>query len=139
MQVGKFTLANEEKVDRALNGAQQADSTRVGGVGNLAYKDGEVWKREGEELSEKEVVSLEFALLAEYDRLGGLVKKGTDKVKTGSFYNIKSRKPHENPVATFVFMINGREVEVKDGEEVPLVVKAAQVLAEEEKPKRKKK
>lgn len=139
MNVRKFTLVNAEKVERALNGAQQADSTRVGGVGGGAYKDGEVWKREGEELSEKEVVSLEAALIAEYDKLGGLVKKGADKVKVGSFYNFKSRKPHEKPVATFVFMINGKEVEVKDGEEVPLKVKAAQILAEDEAPKRKKK
>lgn len=140
MQIGKFTLLNEEKIERALNGAQQSDSTRVGGVGNGAYKDGDVWKREGEELGDKEVVSLEAALLAEYDRLGGLIKKGTDKVKVGSFYNFKSKKPHEKPVATFVFMINGKEVEVKDGEEVPLKVKAAQLLAEEEEaPKRKRK
>jgi len=136
---GEYTLKNEEKLDRALNGAQQADSTRKGGVGEGAYLEGGVWKRDGKELSEKDVAVLQSAVLAEYDRLGGLIVRGNDKVKTGSFYDFKGRRPHAKPQVVFVYMINGKQVEVKEGDKVPGIVEAAQQLAEEEAPKKRKK
>jgi len=142
MNIGEFTLVNPEKLDRALNGVQLANSSRVGGVGNGAYNENGVWKRNGEELSKEDVSSLEKSLLAEYDRLGGLIRKGGDKVKTGSFYSFTGRKPREKAEVVLTFMINGKQVEVKDGEDVPPVVRAAQQLQEEEseeKPKRRKK
>lgn len=132
MIVGNYTLVNPEKVDRALNGSQQADSTRVGGVGKGAYKEGNIWMRGGEVISEKDVVILESALLAEYDRLGGLIRKGGDKVVTGSFYDFKARKSLNPPMVKFEFMINGKQVVIGEEDEVPSIVRAARELQKED-------
>lgn len=126
-----YTLINAEKVERALNGFQNNKGGIVGGVGKGAYRDGDVWKREDVELSETEVDSLEFALLAEYDKLGGFIKRGEDKVKTGSFYNLKAKKPHDKPVVFFVYKVGNRFVEVPDNVELPGEVKAVKILNEQ--------
>ena len=133
MNIQDYILVNSEKVDRALNGSQQASSDRVGGVGNGAYFESGQWKRSGEVLSEKEVAVLESALLAEYDRLGGLIKKGGDKVMMGAFYDFKGRKPKIKPDVKLVFMINGREMIIDADEPAPPVIKAAQELEKIEK------
>jgi len=121
MLVKEFLLVNEEKVERALNGSVVGDGTHKGGVSKTdgTYDDG--------------------ALLAEYDKLGGLIKKGSDNVKTGSFYDFKAKKPKATPEIVFTYMINGKVVEVKDGTELPGIVKAAKILAEEEEAPKKKK
>mgnify|MGYP001565878388 CR=1 FL=1 len=128
MRVGGFELANQEKVTRALEGVVTGSGNHVGGI---AREDGSYD---------------DDALLAEYDRLGGLIRKGTDKVKTGSFYDFKAKKPRTKPQVSFIFRVNGKEVEVPDGAELPGIVKAARILAAdeaedeaEETPKLKKK
>lgn len=113
MQIGKFELVNEEKVERALNGT----------VGQSGIVHGGIRKEDG---------SFDEAdLLAEYDKLGGLIQSGTDKVKTGSFYDFKNRRALAKPNVVFTFFVNGKFVEVKDGVELPGEVKAAKIVAEE--------
>jgi len=130
MEIKGYTLVNDEKVGRALNGVE-IDGNLKGGVGNGAYFEDNEWKRDGSKLSEKEAESLETALLAEYDKLGGLIKKGDDKVKMGSFYDFKAKKPRALPKVTFVYRVNGKHVEVPDGVELPGAVKAARLLEKE--------
>lgn len=145
MNVKGYSLVNTEKLDRALNGTPMDDSRTVGGVGGGAYFEEGVWKKEGSELSKKETDALEFSLLAEYDRIGGLIRKNGDKVQTGSFYNFKARAPHEKPRVVFVYKVNNRFVEVPEGTELPGEVKAAKILESkeeeeaevEEKPKKR--
>ena len=136
MKIKDFILVNEEKVERALNGVPDSRPNSagqsVGGVGQGAYFDG-VWKRDGEDLSEAEVDKLESAILAEYDKLGGLIKRGDDTIKTGSFYDIKARTPRKEPKIIFTFRdIKGRYVEVPDGVELPREVKAAKIRDQKE-------
>lgn len=128
MEIQEFTLVNTEKLERALNGTQTGSGTVIGGVGSGAYFD-DGWKRNGEPLSESEVATLEHALLAEYDKIGGLVMKGDDKVKTGSFYNFTARKPRATPEVVFTYLVNGQIVDVPAEEETPGIVKAAKKVA----------
>lgn len=108
MVVNGFTLVNPDKVNRALDGAMNERGEFVGGV---RKEDGTFDKAE---------------LLAEYDRIGGLIKKGEDKVRTGSFFNFAARKPRPEPTVEFEFRVNGEMVIVKATEEKPNVVKAVQ-------------
>lgn len=133
-----FELINGEKVERALNGTNTG-TRMIGGVGNGAYYDEgtEEWMREGKKLTEVEVAALENAVLAEYDRLGGAIRKGNgDLVKMGCFYDFKGRKPIEKPKVITVHKVNGAVVEVGEDEEEPGDVKAARILANEEKKKK---
>jgi hypothetical protein len=128
MEIQGFTLINTDKLERALNGTPMSDSTMKGGVGDGAYFENGVWMRNGEELSAKEVETLEFSLLAEYDKLGGLIKKGDDKVKTGSFFNFTAKKPHAKPQVVYIFNVNGKFVDVPEGTDLPGEVKAVKIL-----------
>lgn len=78
------------------------------------------------------------ALLAEYDRLGGGLMKDGQQVKTGSFYDFKSKKAHAKPQVVFVFSVNGRVVEVAEGEPLPGIVRAAKMVEEEDQKERAK-
>lgn len=113
MQIGDFTLVNEEKVHRAIYGTVTQGGMNKGGVGEDAKPE---------------------AILAEYDRLGGYIKKGKYKVKMGSFYDFKGRKPRSKPEVVFVLRaLMGEKVEVKDGESIPLEVKAQETLEAKKK------
>lgn len=117
-KIGEFTLVSPEKVERAMNGSITQNGQIIGGV---TKEDGKYD---------------DAALLAEYDRLGGLIRKGADTVKTGSFYDFRNRRPKAKPEVVLVYQINGKIVEVKDGEETPGIVKAAKILNEEEQKER---
>lgn len=110
-----FELLNPEKVERALVGTVTRSGALSGGV---QAPDG---------------TYDEDALLAEYDRLGGLIRKGDDKVKMGSFFDFKSRKPREKATPVLEFRINGRVQEVPMDEPLPPVVRAAKLAAEMDK------
>jgi hypothetical protein len=125
-----YTLVNAEKVDRALNGILKADSTRVGGVGKGAYQESGVWKRDGVELNEEEIAKLEFDLLAEYDKHSGFIKRGSDKVENGSFYDFKGRQPRKEPKVNFIYRFGNKVVKVPDGKELPGEIKAQKILKE---------
>lgn len=115
MEIKGYNLINEEKVERAINGTQRADGSFFGGI-------------------RKEDGSFDDAvLLAEYDKLGGLIKRGNDNVKVGSFYDFKSKKALKEPKVVFIFFVNGKFVEVPDGKELPGEVKAARMLEEDKK------
>lgn len=130
----KYELVNQEKFERALNGIQRADGTTYGGVGNGAYYNTteERWERNGEILNEEETKELEFKLIAEYDRIGGFIRKNGDKILLGSFYDFKARMPRKEPKIVFVYKVNGRFVEVPDGVEIPGEVKAVKILEAQE-------
>lgn len=108
MNVNGFELANDEKVHRAIHGSMGKDGKLVGGVGEKATPE---------------------AVLAQYDRLGGLITKGGRTVKTGCFFNLEKKVAHETPEVIFVFRnLEGEQVEIKEGEDVPLEVVAATAL-----------
>lgn len=138
MKVRDFELINEEKVERALNGTQ-AGTRLVGGIGGGAYKEDGVWKNNGEELSDKQVEVLESSLLAEYDKLGGLITKDGDVVKMGCFYDFKAKKAIAQPTVVLVFNINGKKREVLADEPLPAIVRAAKEENSEAKGKKDKK
>ncbi len=106
-----FSIANDEKFRRAIYGANTQGGKLSGGVGENASN---------------------AAKLAEYDRLGGLILKGKAKVKTGSFFDFEdTKKPRTTPKVVLVFRdLNGEEVEIADGEEIPMEVKAAEIQRE---------
>jgi hypothetical protein len=132
MEIGNFQLANLDKLERALNGHLGNDGHMTGGVANLAYQEDGVWKREGAELSEKEVATLEAAILVEYDRIGGLIKRDGEKVATGGFYDFKAKTAHKTPQVKVEYRIGERVMLVPDGEAVPNIVKAQKLMKEED-------
>ncbi len=109
VQAGGFTFANHEKLHRAIHGSMTSRGQEVGGVGEDADP---------------------VALLAEYDRLGGLILKNGRKVKTGSFYDFEKRKPRAKPEIVLVLKsVEGGMIEVADGEEIPVEARAAEQAA----------
>lgn len=119
--INGFTLINPDKVNRALDGAMNERGQFLGGV---RRQDGTYDKAE---------------LLAEYDRIGGLIKKGDDKVRMGSFYDFKTRRPRTEPNVEFEFRVNGEVIIVPAEEEKPNKVKAVQLAEKVEREKRVKK
>ena len=115
-----YKLLNPEKCDRALNGIPNPS----GKVGGVIKSDGTYDKME---------------LLNEYDKLGGAITLNGDKVKIGSFYDFRNKRKRETPQIVFEFRINGKLVEVPEGEETPIIVKAKKIMDEEEGKKRIKK
>lgn len=110
MQIGDYTLANADKIDRAVNGTVLDKGLLKGGVG--ADAEGKL-------------------ILAEYDRLGGLILfQGKYKVKTGSFWDLKAQKPIAKPKPVLVFNVGGEVVEVPADEPLPLEVRASEQVKE---------
>ena len=108
-----YVLVNPEKVDRAINGTQTGNGTKLGGV---VKEDGSYD---------------ESALLAEYDKIGGLIRdEEGNQVKIGSFYDFKNKKPRAKPEVVLLFNVNGEVVEVPEGGKVPKIVEAVKVLDE---------
>lgn len=119
MNVGKYTLVNVDKVERAIHGTVGAGGSPKGGVGDDAKP---------------------ADILAEYDRLGGhILMDGKYKVKMGSFYDFKGKKPHDKPAPILVFNVNGETVEVPANKPLPLEVQAAEAAAVKKAGKRKAK
>ena len=117
MIIDGYTLANAEKLDRAINGTVGSRGSAIGGVGP------------GDQA----------AILAEYDRLGGLILKGKYKVKTGSFYDLRLKKAIDKPKPILVFVVNGEFVEVPESEPLPLEVRASEVQKDKKQEKAAKK
>ena len=125
MTIGEYVLANPDKVERATNGTVLDQGQMKGGVGIEYDKKGNVTNGE--------------AILAEYDRLGGLIlKDGKYKVKTGSFYDFQEKKPFEDPEPVLLFSVNGEIVEVSADEPLPIEVRAALSAGEKKAAKKKK-
>jgi len=114
-----YTLVNSEKLDRAVNGTVGREGRLYGGIGEKASDE---------------------AKLAAYDKLGGLIKKGKNKVKIGSFYDFEKRKPREKPDVKLVFRgLEGEEIVLDEGEEKPIEVIAAEKIQEKKNKKKNKK
>lgn len=109
MKIGNYDCVNDEKINRAIFGSMGPEGALKGGVGEDASDE---------------------AKLAAYDKLGGLIRKGKNNVKTGSFFDFAKKKPHEKANVVFVFKTEGQTVEIKEGEEVPLEVQASQIAQE---------
>lgn len=110
MEIKGLSLINEEKVNRAIFGMVSGKGEMLGGVGEDASDE---------------------AKIAQYDKLGGLIKKGKYKVKTGCFYDFKKRKTVENPEIIFVMRdLQGDEIEISEAEPIPLEIRAVEAQAE---------
>ncbi len=116
MKIGQLTIVNGDKWTRAVEGNIGKGGQLEGGVGVSASD------------SEKR---------AAYDKLGGLVRKDNRNIKTGSFYDFKKREPRKKAEIVFVMRdLEGTEVEIPEGKEVPIEVRAAEKAKEEAKEKR---
>ena len=118
-KVGAYTLGNPDKVLRALNGSPN----QVGQISGGVRKADGTWDKDD--------------LLAEYDRIGGVILKGDDKVQTGSFYDFKARKARDEAKVVFEYRVNGEVVLVPAEKEKPVKVKAAQKQAKAKKATKK--
>lgn len=117
MRIGKYTLANSDKLERAINGTILDQGRMTGGVGADAD---------------------ESEIIAEYDRLGGLILKDDKyKVKTGSFYDFKTKKAIAKPKPVLLFTVNGEVVEVDADEPLPLEIRASEAAHDKKKAKAK--
>lgn len=117
--INGYTLANPDKLHRAI-------------FGSIAER-GEAKSGVGEDAKPAEV-------LAAYDKLGGLIRKGSAKVKTGCFWDFENNCAFAKPKAILVFHdLKGRSVELPEGEEVPVEIQAAEKIRKEEKEEAKKK
>ena len=95
MNILGYDLVNDEKVNRAIYGSIGQEGRLSGGVGENATDE---------------------VKLAEYDKLGGLITKDGNKVKTGSFYNFEKKIAREEPQITFEAVLDGNIVEVNEDE-----------------------
>ena len=111
-----FECVNGEKLERAIHGLKNGDKEVFRGVGDKATPD---------------------AILANYDKLGGLVLKDGQIVKMGSFYDFAKKKPREVAEVTFLVEIDGNRVEVSEDE--AKAVNKAKSKVNELKAKAKKK
>lgn len=120
IKLNDFVLVNPDKVKRAKIGSIGHGGKLYGGVGENATPE---------------------VLLAEYDRLGGLVEnKQGNKIKTGSFYDFENKKPRDKKEVVYLFRdITGKKVELKEEEEIPLEVKAAEVAEKANKKEKEEK
>lgn len=110
MKLGNYTVANEEKLNRAIFGSMSSEGKLVGGVGEEAADE---------------------VKLAAYDKLGGLIKAGKYKVKTGSFWDFEAKKPRKEPKVLLVLKdLEGNTVEIPEGEAIPVEVQAAEKIAD---------
>ncbi len=83
---GDFIIVNHEKLDRAINGTVTSRGSMEGGVGKNATQE---------------------QILAEYDRLGGLIKtKDGRKVATGSFWDFEKKAARETPLVEIAPVLN---------------------------------
>ena len=114
-----FNLANEDKFHRVINGS----------IGREGQMDG---TGVGENASDE-------VKLAAYDKLGGAIFKGKYKVKMGCFWNFKKKKAVEKPEVVLVLVaLDGSFVEIPEGKEIPLEVKAMELHQEAQKEKKKR-
>ncbi|MCK9393591.1 hypothetical protein M0Q03_02190 [bacterium] len=119
--INGFVLENEDKIERAIYGST-ADKGQL--KGGLVEKYPIV-----DEIPEEE-------LLVAYDKIGGLITKDGLKVKTGSFYDLKTKSARKEPEVLFIDRIDGQEVELDESE--AKAMKKVKVKSDELKAKAKK-
>lgn len=94
------------KWNYAINGITTSNNTTKGGVGEDATM---------------------FQKFAEYDRLGGLIRKNGYPLKMGCFYDFKNKKAHVETKLVIIYKVNSKFIEVPDGQELPIEVRAAMI------------
>lgn len=109
-EINGYSLINGEKYDRVINGSMGRNNEMINALGVDASPED---------------------VIAHYDKLGGLIRKGKHTVKMGSFWDFKKRAPHATPKPVLVFRdLMGETVEIAVGEEIPIEVQAAQMAAD---------
>ena len=111
-----FVLVNDEKVDRALHGSMGSQGKLVGGVGDEAKDE---------------------AILAEYDKLGGLILQDGIKVKSGAFWDFAKKVARKEPLVSYEIAVDGEVIEVNKEEAKAL--KSAKDVVKDLKAKKIKK
>lgn len=92
MNINGFELENSEKLERVIEGVVNRLGERSGGIGEEAD---------------------DALKLAKYDAVGGLITLNGRKVKTGSFWDFKTRKMRPTPEVMLVMRdLEGNEVEI---------------------------
>ncbi len=90
---GDYLLVNHEKLDRVINGAMASQGKLGGGLGKDASAE---------------------AIIAEYDRLGGLIlTKGGQKVEMGTFYDFVNHKPKDEIILNLAKKKNDSGLKIK--------------------------
>ncbi len=118
-EINGYTLVNEEKLVRVIGGSMGREGRLRGGIGENADPSD---------------------VLANYDRLGGLIRKGAHNIKMGAFWDFTKNKKREVPIVQFVFRdIEGKEVLVDEDGEIPMEVKAAEAAKSVKKVKKPRK
>ena len=124
MKIGKYNLANEDKVYRVLHGSIGVEGKEHGGLGEDANPED---------------------ILVAYDKLGGLIlDENGDKIKNGGFYDFKAKKARKKkdkdgkeklaPVIVKEFRDKDGELfEIPEGEDMPIQVKAAKLKKKNKK------
>lgn len=135
MKIGEFKLTNGEKLNRAMEGRIGKNGLLYGGMAEKISK-GEYKPIDQQDKKEREV--FDNALLAEYDRLGGLIMKGELKVKTGSFWDFVKKCPLEKPNVSFVTSLDGELLDVSEEEAEAIEISKKKVKEIKEKKLRKK-
>ena len=124
MRIGQYELSNEEKLNRVLKGTLGRLGQLTGGLENSPD-----WSKKTEE-------EREFAIIADYDRVGGLILKNGLKVATGSFYDVVLRTPRKEPVLKFVTAVEDQIIEVTEEEAAAISASRAKIDSLKKKKKR---
>lgn len=88
--INGFVLENGDKLERVVAGDMGRGGVLEGGLGEEAAPE---------------------LVLAHYDKIGGLITKDGIKIKNGSFWDIKAKKPRVEPDVKYLFNIGGDIVE----------------------------
>ena len=120
-----FVLENADKLQRVLEGEVKRAGVPEGG---LLSQYGDLDKIPPE------------MVLAHYDKLNGYITKDVGgsqrvKIKNGSFWDFKKRKPHEEPKVIYLFRVGGEQVEVDDPSKLAQAVTTVQNVVSEKQQK----
>jgi|SRR3990167_37113 len=89
--INGFQIENFDKLERVVSGTVTRAGELSGGLGLEADPE---------------------LVLAHYDKLAGFITKDGVKIKTGSFWDFKTKAPRKEPDVKFIFNIGGDNVEV---------------------------
>ena len=115
--VSGYEIVNGDKYQRAVFGSVGKEGKLYGGVGEKATDEEKI---------------------AAYDKIGGLILKNGRRVKTGSFFDFKKKAIREKPEVILLFKdLEGNTAEIREDEEIPLELKAAERIQEKKLEKTK--
>lgn len=115
-----FECVNADKLERVVYGTMGRSGELEGGIGDKASSDD---------------------ILANYDRIAGLVRKDGTKIKTGSFWNFARgiNAPHKKPIVKYIFNVGGDEVEVDNPAELGRAMQTVEAARRQKEEKFKEK